>query len=130
MKKYLPSPRQWLSLFAVASVLTLGACASKGVMPVTDLANARASITQAESAGATQKAPVELLTAREKLGQAEAAVRAENFVQARRLAEAASADAELAERKARAAKAQEAAMELGRANATLERELTKGKDAK
>jgi len=130
MKKDLFSPRRLVTLLAVAGVLTLGACASKGVLPTADLTNARASITQAESAGATQKAPVELLAAREKLGQAEAAGRAENFVQARRLAEAAMADAELAERKARAAKAQDAAIELGRANATLEREMLNRKDAK
>jgi len=130
MNKNLMTPRRWLSLLAVSSVLVLGACASKGIMPVTDLANARASITQAESAGATQKAPVELLAAREKLGRAEAAARAEQFVQARRFAEAATADAELAERKARAAKARDAAVELARANATLERELLHSQAAK
>ncbi len=130
MKKSVFPARRWLTLFALTGVLALSACASKGVMPLADLSNARASISQAESAGATQKAPVELLAAREKLGQAESAARAENFVQARRLAEAATADAELAERKARAVKAQEAAMELGRANATLEREMLNRKDAK
>ncbi len=117
------TPRRSLALAALLSSLLLGACASnKGMPPVAELANARASISQAESAGATQLAPVDLLAARDKLGRAEAAAREENYIQARRLAESAAADAELAERTARLGKAQEAAQELQRANAALERE--------
>jgi len=104
-------------------VVLLGACASKGVAPVAELATARASIAQAESAGATQSAPVELLAARDKLSRAEAAVRDEQFEQGRRLATLAEADAELAERKSRVAKAQSAATELQRSNDLLRKEL-------
>jgi len=121
--------RRWLTLAVVATALTLGACATKGTLPVADLAAARASITEAESAGAAQSAPVELLAAREKLVRATAAGRDENFLQARLLAESATADAQLAERKTRAAKAQDVAMELGRANAVLEREILNRKGA-
>ena len=112
-----------LPLSAVA-LIALTACASKGIAPVAEMTNARASVTQAESAGAMQAAPVELLAAREKLTRAEAAAREERFADARRLAEQATVDAELAERKARVGKAQAAAQALERANAALERETS------
>jgi hypothetical protein len=73
-------------------------------------------------AGAQRSAPVELLAAREKLGKADAAVREERFGQARRLAEQAEADALLADRKARAVKAQNAAEEMVRSNELLRSE--------
>lgn len=125
MKQSQPTlPRYWMTAAALASVLALGACASsKGAPPVADLAAARSAITQAESAGAPQAAPVELLAAREKLSRAEAAVREEKFDQARRLAVQAGADAELAERKTRAAKAQNNAKEMVKSNAVLEQEI-------
>lgn len=122
MKLSSPSPRRWLTLLAVTTVFALGACASKSPMPVGAMATARSAITQAESAGAAQSAPVELLAARDKLVRAEAAIREERFAAASMLAEKAAADAELAERKTRAAKAQEAARELQRSNETLESE--------
>ncbi len=113
-----------LALVTIAgSVIAVAGCASKGVAPVAQLATARASITQAESAGALQSAPVEILAARDKLGRAEAAVREERYADARRLAEQAEVDAELAERKTRAAKSAAAVEELARGNAALRQEL-------
>ena len=117
--------RMVVTMVVATLTLVLGACASRGTAPIADLTNARASISQAESAGATQLAPVELLTARDKLGRAEAAARAENFAEAKRLADQAVVDAEVAERKARAEKALKAAEELSRANATLEKEIAR-----
>lgn len=114
---------RWLA--AAGVVALLGACASAGVAPVSDLATARASISQAESAGALQTAPVELLAARGQLAQAEAAAREEKFDQARRLAMQAEAQAEVAERKARAAKAKVAADEMARSNELLRQELAR-----
>lgn len=101
------------------AALLLGACATVEPMPATEIAAAKAAITQAESAGAQRAAPVELLAAREKLDKADAAVREERFGDARRLAEAAEADALLADRRTRAAKAQSAADELVRSNELL-----------
>lgn len=95
------------------------ACATVEPMPAAEIAAAQAAVTQAESAGAQRAAPVELLAAREKLEKADVAVREERFGDARRLAEAAEADALLADRKARAAKAQSAADELVRSNELL-----------
>ena len=109
---------------AAFGALFLGACATNmGSAPVAELTTARAAITQAEAAGAGQLAPVELLAARGKMVQADAAVRAEQFLQARDLAEQAAADGALAERKARAARARMAAVELERGNAALKQEI-------
>lgn len=117
--------RRATAVLAVSTALFLGACASKGVSPMAELSMARASITQAEAAGAGQLAPVELLAAREKLVRAETAIRAEQFAEARRLSEQAAADADLAERKSRADKARRMAAELGRSNDTLQQEIKK-----
>ncbi len=106
-----------------ASAVLLVACASKGVPPVAEMATARASLSQAESAGAQQSAPVELLAARDKLSRAEAAMREEKFEQARRLAMQAEVDAEVAEKKSRTVKVQAAAAELERSNEMLRKEL-------
>lgn len=110
---------------AVAGLLAamlLGACATAELPPTAEIAAANAAITQAEGAGAQTSAPVELLAAREKLGKIEAALREERFADARRLADAAEADAQLADRKARAVKARNAADELARSNELLRRE--------
>ncbi|MGC3987116.1 MAG: DUF4398 domain-containing protein [Pseudorhodoferax sp.] len=117
--------RPAVAVLALSVTLFLGACASKGPPPVEALATARAAITQAEAAQAGQLAPVELLAARDKLGKADAAVRAEDYAQARRLAHEAEADGVLAERKARAERARQAALELDRANAALKQEAGK-----
>jgi hypothetical protein len=101
------------------AAMLLGACATVDTLPAAEIAAAQAAISQAENVGAKTVAPVELLAAREKLEKADAAVREERFGDARRLAEAAEADAMLADRKARAAKAQSAAQELVRSNELL-----------
>ena len=108
---------------ALASTLFLGACATQGKPPVADLAVARSSVSQAEAAGAAQFAPVEFLNARNKLANAEAAMRDERYNDARVFTDEAAADADVAERKARAMKATHAAMELQRSNAVLGNEI-------
>ena len=110
-------------LSALLASIALAACASPGVAPTVQMTEARSSLSQAESAGAREAAPVELAMARDKFAKAEAAVRDEHFVMARRLSEEAQVDAELAERKARAAKASDAAAELARSNQLLRDEL-------
>lgn len=120
-----PALRRAALAIATVAAIGLAGCSSKATAPVAQLATARASITQAESAGAMQLAPVEILAARDKLGRAEAAVREERFADARRLAEQAEVDAELAERKTRAAKSAAAVEELARGNAALEKETAR-----
>lgn len=107
----------------LSTAVLLGACASQGKPPIADLAVARTSVSQAESVGAAQYAPAELLVARNKLGLAEAAMRDERYNDARRLTDEAAADADVAERKARAVKSTAAAVEMQRSNAVLGSEL-------
>ncbi len=115
--------RSTLLVPAAAATLFLGACATQGKPPVADLAVARTSVNQAEAAGAAQLAPVEFLNARNKLASAEAAMRDERYNDARVFTDEAAADADVAERKARAMKATNAAMELQRSNAVLGNEI-------
>ena len=117
------SPNPWLMSAAGALTLLLAACAGPGIPPISEMTAARASIAQAEGAGAMEGAPLELLSARDKFRKAEVAVREERFDPARRLAAQAEADAEVAERKTRAIKAQAAAAELARSDALLRNEV-------
>lgn len=106
-----------------ASAFLVAACATQGEPPVAGLAVARTSVTQADAAGAAKFAPVEYLSARDKLTRAEAAMKGGQYNNARTLSDEAAVDADLAERKARAAKAANAAIELQRSNAVLGTEL-------
>lgn len=122
MQTRCPSIRYWKAAGAPALLLVLAACASPGKPPAGEMAAARASIAEAESVGAVQQAPVDLLSAREKFGKAEAAIRDKRYVQAQRLAEEAQVDAEVAQQKARVVKAQATATELERSNQLLRQE--------
>lgn len=113
------------ALLAAGSLVVLAACASPGPPPTSELATARATIAQAESAGAAQSAPVELLAARDHVAKADTAVRAEKFEDARRYAVMAEADAEVAVSKARAKKAEMAAAEMNRSNELLRQEIAR-----
>lgn len=121
--RFVRGPASLLRPGIVACALALGACASQGEPPVAPLAVARTSVGQADAADAARLAPVEYQSARDKLMQAEVAMRNERYVDARRLADEAAADADVAQRKARAVKASTAAMELQRSNAVLGNEL-------
>jgi hypothetical protein len=126
MQRPLSARRRLSGAGLFAALALLSACATPELPPTAEIAAANAAITQAEGAGAQSAAPVELLAAREKLGQIDAAIREERFADARRLAEAAHADALLADRKARAVKARNAADELARSNELLRREADRG----
>lgn len=99
------SPRRLLWL-ALGSSLLLAGCA--GDPPKTELAVADRAVTAAETAGAVEFAPLEMKAARDKLGEAERAEQEKDYEKARRLAEQAEWDARVAERKAQAAKVQQA----------------------
>ncbi len=75
---------------------TIAGCASTPV-PLEKIAVAKASVQRAEQSGAPQYAPVELATARDKLGRAERAAADHDAQPATLLAEQANIDAELAE---------------------------------
>lgn len=101
-------PDRALLVTALAASLGLAACAGTPP-PIGQLGAAEQAIAGAEQAGALQHAPVELQRARDKLAAADDAVRNEENDAARRLAEEARADAELAAARAQSATAAEAA---------------------
>ncbi|WP_028239936.1 DUF4398 domain-containing protein [Stutzerimonas azotifigens] len=86
--------------------MLLAGCA--GNPPKEQFAVTESAVRGAMSAEATQYAPVEMRSAQDKWRQAELAMQKENYDEARRLAEQAEWDARVAERKARAVKAQSA----------------------
>lgn len=90
--------------FLATSASFLGGRAFDESLPYADMAAARASIWRAHHAGAMQFAQSEMLAAREKLSRSEDAAREQRSIQARRLAQQAEADADLAACRARAAK--------------------------
>jgi chromosome segregation ATPase len=99
------------------SLIGIAGCASTGERPDAELATARATIEQAQQAGANEHAAEPLSSAREKLSAAEAAVARDEMLVAQRLAEEAALDAELAGAMARNRKAERAVDEL---NDTIE----------
>lgn len=108
---------------AIVALALVTGCGSKGTPPAAEVATARSALTQAESAGAREHAPHELLNAREKLAQAEAAMQVHDYDRALRLSEQAAVDAHLAEAKAGTARSQRAVAELQKSIDTLRSEL-------
>lgn len=101
---------QWqmaVGAIGFAAVVVVG-CAS--VPPPTEqMAVSKSAIANAVSAGGSEHAPTEMRAAQDKMDRANRAMGKEDYEDARRLAEAAQADARLAEKKAESAKAQKAA---------------------
>jgi hypothetical protein len=110
-------------ILMLIAMLGLGACSSVPP-PEQQLANADAAVREAEEANAASEAPAPLRRARDKLEQARNAMEAEEYVDARRLAEQAAVDAELAEVQARSTVAQENVEELRRSIELLREEAT------
>lgn len=108
-----------------AAVLGLGACASAPPPPTEQLAVTRAAIEEAQTAGATERAPVEMQAARRKLDESRRAVVEDDNARARRLAEQAEADARLAAAKARSSRSQEAVAALQASIRTMRDELAR-----
>jgi hypothetical protein len=97
---------------AIAAVLLsfgLVACVNDVPPPTAQLGASSQAILAAERAGAMQYAPVELQAARAKMAAADAAMRADDRIAARRLAEEAQVDANVAAAKAQTVAAQQAA---------------------
>jgi hypothetical protein len=121
MKK-LNHPRCTQSLLTMAIVMLIAGCAS--IPPPTEqIAVSKAALSNASSAGGQQFAPVPLSLAIEKMDAAAKAMAVEDYVLARRLAEQAQVDAQLATVTSRSAKAQNAARELQESNRVLRQEI-------
>lgn len=93
----------------LSALLGLAACAGDVPPPTAQLGASSQAVLTAERAGAPRFAPAELQAARDKLAAADAAMRADQRTRARRLAEEAQADAELATVRAQRAVSQQAA---------------------
>ena len=91
--------------------------------PVEQMAVSKVAVSNATSAGGNEFAPLQLKSAMEKMDGAERAMAAENYLQARQLAEQAQVDAQLATTTARSAKAQKAAGALQDYNRVLRQEI-------
>ncbi|AIB12870.1 hypothetical protein ABAZ39_12900 [Azospirillum argentinense] len=99
----------WRAATILSASLGLAACAGSVPPPTAQLGASAQAIQQAERAGALEHAPAEFQSAREKLAAADAAMREDERTKARRLAEQAQADAELATVRSQRATAQQAA---------------------
>jgi len=103
--------------------LAMAGCADKVPPPTQQVNMATQAIAQAESSGAFEFAPVELKSARDKLAQAKHAMDKEENDKARRLADEAMIDANLAEAKARSAKSQKVVEEMKESIRVLRQEM-------
>ena len=95
-----------LAALVLGSSLVLAGCA--GNPPTEQYAVTQSAVNSAISAGGTEFAAVEMMSAQDKLKEAELAMHEKEYDKARRLAEQAEWDARVAERKAQAAKAEQA----------------------
>lgn len=105
--------RYWFGMPLLGGVLFAGGC-SAAKPPTAALAQADMAVRQASDSKAPQYAPAELRSAREKLITAQQAAVEDEYTRARRLAEQATVDAQLAQAKGSAAEAQHDATELSR----------------
>lgn len=115
------------NLAIVGALAALTACASGVTPPRQEMEDARAAITLARPVAA-KEAPAELMNAQDKLGQAEAAMQAKKYEQARSLAQQSAADARLAYTIAENTRMKRQADEASAANQTLRQELERKSD--
>jgi hypothetical protein len=97
--------QRWIGIPLVCSVLGVTGC-STARPPVAAVAQADQAVRQATESKAPVYAPTELRMAEEKLSDAHGALSADEYTEARRLAEQATADARLAQAKGNAVEAQ------------------------
>jgi hypothetical protein len=106
----------------VATAVLMAACVSTPP-PIVQMAVARAAVSDANRAGANERAPVQLQSAMDKMTAAEKAMSAENFALAQNLAEQVEVDAKLATATANSVKAQKAADAVQEDSRVLRKEL-------
>jgi len=94
--------------------LSIGGCASPGERPDSDLQSAESSLQQAVAADARKFEPVLLNNAQNKVADAKSLIAKEKYVEAERLLEQASVDAQLAGTRSETAKAKQAVEEINK----------------
>lgn len=109
----------------VAAAIFMTACTSTPAIlaPTAQMALSRSAISSASSAGGSEYAPVQLKSAMDKMDSAERAMGTKDYSMARKMAEEAQVDAQLAATAARAGKAQKAADALQQSDQVLKKEL-------
>ena len=122
---FFKKPKSLLLAVAASSVLILAGCS--GNPPTAQMAVANQALNAAETAGATEFAPVEMQSARQKLNDAEKAEFKKDYKKAQALAEQAEWDARVAERKAQAAKVQRSVEDAKRGVEELRKEILRVK---
>jgi len=121
MSSELTSLRQWIGVLLACGILGMAGCAGKP--PLANLSQAELAVQEADTKTASQYAPLELKTAREQLAEAKRAMDEEEYDEARRRADQALVNAQLAETKAGAEKARQAAAEVQKSIQTLRTEV-------
>lgn len=106
----------------ISSIVLLCACTTVEQAPTNLVSRAEATITQAESMGASEHAPVAINDAREHFRDANDAMDKENYREARLSLEKAIIDAEYATIKSNAEEAQLAAQTIERNLQSIEQE--------
>lgn len=127
MKKIDSSTSYQLIGAAVSTAIFLIGCTSTPVIlaPTEQIALSHSAINSASSAGGSEYAPVQLKSAMDKMDSAERAMGKKDYSMARKMAEEAQVDAELADTAARAGKAQKAADALQQSDQVLKKELNR-----
>jgi len=112
---------RWSAVLLVCGAIGLSGC-SAGRPPTAQLAQATLAVQEADKSKAPQYAPAELNRARQELESAQQALREKDYTKARRLAERALVDAQLAGGKAETEQARQAATALQRSIESLRQE--------
>jgi hypothetical protein len=112
-----------IQLLLLCGTIGLSSCASKPPpATVSQMSQADLAVQQASKSKAPDYASLELYTAREQLAGAQEAMHKKEYTHARRLAERALVNAQLAQTKAEAEQTRRAAMELQQSIEALRRE--------
>lgn len=111
-----------LGAIALLAGAALGGCASEP-KPTAQLERASTLVSQAEKDQAQRFAAADLQHARDELSSAQTAESEEKYGDARRLAERAAADADLASARAASGKAQQSAQQVRQSLDTLKQQL-------
>jgi hypothetical protein len=117
------SPR--IITFSAMALVSCGleaGCATQGPIPTEQLTRARALVEQADKADAQRYAPADLQRAHDELSSADKAINDHKYDDARRYAENAEVDADLASARASSGEAQRAAREVDRSIDSLKQE--------
>jgi len=117
------SKKAVIRFLLLCGIVGLSGCASKPpAATLSQLSQAELAVKQADKSKAPEYASVELYTAREQLASAQQAMNKKDYAEARRLAERAMVNAQLAETMAEAAQTRQAATELQQSVEALRRE--------